>query len=307
MALTSYKRIIRSGWINFWRNGIISLASVLIVTITLFVIASLIFLQAILQNSLTDLKNKVDVTVYLTRGASEPRILELKSEIEKIPEVASVEYVSAAQALEDFKEKHKNDYITLQALEELNGNPLTASLNIRADDPSQYEELAKALSADNALGSSNASIINKVNYYQNKVVIDRLTSVIDGARNLGFGITLVLIIISIIITFTTIRLTIYFAREEIGVMRLVGAENKYIRGPFMVEGMIYGVIAAIFTAIIFIPVTLWAGKSLSSFLGMNLFQYYTSNFLQVFAIVLFSGIILGAISSFLAIRKYLRK
>lgn len=305
--LTTLKRIIRSGFKNFKRNGVISLASVLIVTITLSVVTSLIFLQAILQHSLAQLQDKVDVTVYFTLNASEQKILDLKQSIEEIPEVSTVEYVSASDTLAHFKERHKNDYLTLQALDELDNNPLSASLNIKADDPSQYESLATALGEDSALGSANSSIISKVNYYQNKVVIDRINNILLGARQMGFLITLILVIISVIITFNTIRLTIYFTREEIGVMRLVGAENRYIRGPFMIEGMIYGVIASLLTMIVFIPITIWAGRKMTTFLGLNLFDYYLQNAGQIFIIVLVSGVVLGSISSFLAIRKYLRK
>jgi len=301
------KRVVKSGFVNFSRNGIISLASVLVVTITLSVIASLIFLQAILHFSLDQIKDKVDVSVYFTTNAPEDKILSLKSSLEKLPEVATVSYVSSEEALATFRDKHKNDYLTLQALDELDENPLGASLNIKAAETSQYDAIAKFLEGDTALAKDNASIIDKINYHQNKVIIDRLTSIIDGARKLGFAVTLVLVIISIIITFNTIRLTIYIAREEISIMRLVGAANRYIRGPFMIEGVIYGVISSILTMALFYPLTLWLGNNMTDFFGMNVFTYYTTNFFQIFAIVLVSGILLGSISSYLAIRRYLKR
>ena len=124
---------------------------------------------------------------------------------------------------------------------------------------------------------------------------------------MGFLITLLLVGISILITFNTIRLTIFIAREEIGVMRVVGASKMRVRGPFMIEGAIYGVLATIITMMIFIPATMWLGKNMTDFLGLNIYDYYVSNFFQIFAIVLSSGIILGMISSFLAVRKYLNK
>lgn len=307
MSWIDSKRIIRSGFLNFWRNGIVSVASLLVATITLSVITSLILLQAVLHFSLEQIQNKVDVTIYMTNNAPEDKILDLKASLEKLPEVTAVTYTSSEQALENFKNLHQDDYLTLQALNELDENPLGASLNVKAEDTSQYESITNFLETGPVLSNEGTSIIDKVNYHQNKLVIDRLTSIINGAQKLGFIVTLILVLISIVITFNTIRLTIYFAREEIGVMRLVGAENKYIRGPFMVEGILYGSIASVLTLILYIPITFWLGRNMTGFFGMNLFTYYLNNIFQVFIIILFSGVILGAVSSFLAVRKYLTK
>ena len=186
----------------------------------------------------------------MTNNAPEDKILDLKASLEKLPEVTAVTYTSSEQALENFKNLHQDDFLTLQALNELDENPLGASLNVKAEDTSQYESITNFLETGPVLSNEGTSIIDKVNYHQNKLVIDRLTSIINGAQKLGFIVTLILVLISIVITFNTIRLTIYFAREEIGVMRLVGAENKYIRGPFMVEGILYGSIASVLTLIL---------------------------------------------------------
>ncbi|HYE75119.1 MAG TPA: permease-like cell division protein FtsX, partial [Blastocatellia bacterium] len=242
----------------------------MVTSITLSVITGILLSQAVLANSLAQIESKVDITVYFTTNAPETDIVELKSRIEKLPEVSEVAYVSREEALEDFKAKHANDYLTIQALDEIGENPLGALLNIRAKDPAQYEGVAKFLENASALSSDGSSIVDKINYNQNKVVIDRLTDLINGARKLGFILTLVLVIISVLIMFNTISLTIFFAREEISIMRLVGAENRYIRGPFMVEGIIYGVTAAIFTTLLYIPLTMWLGNNMAGFLGLNL-------------------------------------
>lgn len=305
--ITELKRIIKAGFINFTRAGLVSWAAVLVVTITLSVITSIIFLQAVLYFSLNVIKDKVDVTIYFVVGADEDKIMLLKSSLEKLPEVANVSYTSADEALKLFRERHSNDYPTIAALDEIGNNPLGAYLNVKAQEISQYESIANFMKSDNALVLGSASIIDKVNYHQNKLVIDRLNTIISGAQKLGFLITLLLIIISIIITFNTIRLTIFIAKEEIGVMRLVGASKMRVRGPFMIEGAIYGMIATIITLIIFWPATVWLGRNMTGFLGLNMYDYYLSNFFQIFAIVLSSGIILGVISSSIAVRKYLNK
>jgi cell division transport system permease protein len=301
------KRIIKAGFVNFTRSGIISWAAVLVVTVTLSVITIIILLQVVLHSSLDQIKDKVDVTIYFTVDASEIKILSLKESLEKLPEVSSISYISAEKALKLFRDRHQNDYPTIQALDEIKDNPLGAYLNVKAKEVSQYESIANFLKGDNALVLGSASIIDKVNYHQNKIVIDRLNNIISGAQKLGFLVTLILIIISIIITFNTIRLAIFISKEEIGVMRLVGASKMMVRGPFMVEGAIYGIIATFITLVLFWPATAYLGRNMTNFLGLNIYDYYISNLFQIFVIILLSGVLLGMISSFIAIRKYLNK
>jgi len=303
--MTALKRIIKGGFVNFTRGGLISFAAVLVVTITLSVITFIILLQAVLVSSLDAIKDKVDVTIYMNVGAPENKILAFQNSLEKLPEVVSVSYTSAEEVLRQFRDRHADDYSTIASLDEIGVNPFGATLNIKTKEISQYESIANFLKSDNALALDSAQIINHPSY--NKLVIDRLSNIISGAQKLGFLVTLVLIIISIIITFNTIRLTIFIAKEEIGVMRLVGASKMHVRGPFMIEGVIYGVIATLATLIIFWPATAWLGRNMTSFLGLNVYHYYLANFFQIFAIILLSGILLCVISSFWAVRRYLNK
>lgn len=307
MFVTNTKRIIRSGYRNFMRSGFTSIASILIMMITLFVITSMIFVQTTLHTALNDIKEKVDITVYFVPGADADEIKTVETALTKLPEVKSVAYVSQEEALTTFKERHSNDYLTLQALDELGDNPLGASLNVKAKDPSQYESISKYFENDSAISKGSLTIIDKIDYHQNKVVIDRLTSIITGAQKLGFVVSLIFILISIVITFSTIRLIIYMARDEIQVMRLVGAGSKYIRGPFIVSGMLVGISASILTILLFLPISIWLGNQMTDFIGINLFSYYKSNFFQLFVIMLSSGILLGSISSTFAVARYLRK
>ena len=307
MFFIKIKRVIVSGYRNFTRSGFTSVASIGIMTITLFVITSLIFIQAALNSSLNDIKEKVDVTVYFVSNADEGAIKNIETQLSNLPEVRDITYTSADQAIINFKERHSNDYLTLKALDELDQNPLGASLNIKAKDPSQYESIAKYFESDSTLSKGDLTIIDKIDYHQNKLVIDRLTSIINGAKRLGFAVSLILILISLLITFSTIRLIIYMSREEINVMKLVGAGEGYIRGPFIVSGALVGIIASIITILIFIPVSIWLGNQMTDFVGINLYTYYKTNFFQLFIIMLGSGVTIGVISSIFAIHRYLRK
>ena len=149
--MTGLKRVIKGGFLNFKRGGVVSWAAVLVVTITLSVITFIILLQAVLHFSLNQIKDKVDVTIYFTTGAPEDQILALKSSLEQLPEVASVSYTSADDALAQFRDRHESDYPTIQALDELGTNPLGAYLNIKAKDVSQYGDIATFLQSDNAI------------------------------------------------------------------------------------------------------------------------------------------------------------
>ncbi|MEK7163132.1 MAG: permease-like cell division protein FtsX [Patescibacteria group bacterium] len=304
MFWTATKRVFKSGFVSFWRNGFVSLSSILIITLTLFTLGGIIFAGALLDYSLREIKAKVDINVYFVPTAGEDEILNLQRKLESLPEVAETEYVSREDALANFRDRHANDEITLQALDELGDNPLGAILNVRARETSQYEGIARFLESE---GGEDGTFMDKINYYQNKTAIDTLSKIINGGTTIALTVTLILAIISILIAFNTIRLVIYIAREEISVMRLVGAGNTFIRGPFIVLGLMYGFVSGIITVIIFYPATYWVSNITETFFsGWNLFQYYTANLPALIGILTGGGLILGALSSYLAVRKYLR-
>ncbi len=304
----SLRRVVRTGFVNFWRNGFVSTSSIVVMTITLFVLGSLFFLNALLDTSLGMLKEKVDINVYFTLDASSEEVQRVHDLVKALPEVREVELTTREQALERFKERHATDELELQALEELPDNPFPASLAIRAVDPSQYTSISTFLTEDTAiLSSEGARIVSKVNYKDNKAAIERLRDIIRGVELFGLALSVALIASSIIIVFNTIRMAIYISREEIAVMRLVGASDMYIRGPFVIEGVMYGVVAAIVALVSFYPLALWLGPPTQQFFGtINLFTYYTGNFGQIFLTIMGTGMFLGALSSFLAVKKYLR-
>ena len=301
------KRVGRYGLIGFIRNGFISLSAILIMAITLFVIATLVIGGAALNVTLTQLTEKVDVNVYFTTAAPEEKILELKKMLEALPEVASVAYINREQALVEFRERHKNDQLTLQALDELSDNPLGATLSVRAKETAQYESIAKFLSDQQEKNAEAAEAIDKVNFYQNKTAIDRLTNIIDTTKRAGYIFAIILGLASLLIAFNTIRLAIYTARDEIGVMNIVGAGRWYVRGPFMIGGVLYGVVSALVVLLLLYPFTLWIGPASERFLGtFNAFNYFVDAFPLIFSLIMATGIALGALSSYLAVRRYLR-
>lgn len=298
------KRVARYGLIGFIRNGFVSLAAVFIMMITLFVIAVLMISGAALQATLQELVGKVDVNVYFTTEANEEQVLGIKGDLERLPEVAGVEYTSREQALAEFRERHANEQTTIQALDQLAGNPLGASLAIRAKDTSQYAAIAEFLEVRGA----ETGIISKVNFYQNKTAIDRLSSIIETSRKVSVAAALFLAGASVLIAFNTIRLAIYTSRDEIGVMNLVGAAHWYVRGPFVVAGVLYGLISGVVVMLALYPIAIWLGPPSQAFFGsFNVFDYYIEHFPSLFFTIVGTGILLGAFSSFLAVRRYLHQ
>jgi cell division transport system permease protein len=307
MRWVTTKRVIKAGFVSFWRNGSVSLSAVFVMIVALFMIGSTLLITAFLGTALRDLQDKIDVNIYLEANAAESDIMALKAQIEALPEVKAVTYISREDALTAFRDRHQNDQRIIQALDEISDNPLTAVLTVKAKEPSQYEGIALFLANKPELSAgSTLSIVNKVNYNDNKVAIDRLSKIIEGVKKLGGLITAVMIALSILITFNTVRLAIFIARDEIGVMRLVGGSNQYVRGPFVVEGIIYGLVAGILTLVFMYPITYWLKSTTQAFYGgVDLLHYFVANFVQIFFVIMFSGIALGAISSYLAVRKYL--
>ena len=300
-SFTTFKRVLKAGCLSFFRNGWLSTATIIVMSLMLFVMGNLIFISAFADTAIKMFQSKIDVTVYFTGDAEESQILAIKREIEAIPHVDGVSYVSKDAAFRDFRDQHKDNAFIASALDEIGTNPLEASLNIKADDPMHYAPMSDFLL------KKNYPIVDKINYFENKDVIDRLSAMVKTVRAAGGVIALVLAFVAILVTFNTIRLAIYTVREEIGIMRLVGATQWFIRGPFLVSGVLYGISAAMVVTLIFFPMTWAAAPKIALILpGFDLFHYFLNNFFEFFIIMVGCSIILGVLSSAIAMRKYLR-
>lgn len=302
MFKTTLFRIVKSGWQGFVRNYWLSTATVAVMILALFVIAGLALFNVMTQAIVANLEGRVDVSVYFNKDTEEAKVLQVRQELVSLPEVKSVEYVSQDEALKRFEERHKENQILLQSLQELDKNPLEASLNIKAKSTTQYEGISNYLSQDRFQG-----LTDKINYKQNKDIIGRLTRLTGNIQMAGFIVSFFLGLLAVLVTFNTVRLTMYTWREEISVMRFVGASNWFIRGPFLVEGMLYGVVAAITTIILIFPVLYFISPKITNFLPeIDLFYFYQTNFWQFLLLLFAIGIALGGVSSFIAIRRYLK-
>ncbi len=302
---TAIRRITRAGFVGFWRNAYVSLASIFVLTVVLFVIGATIFVDQLLTTSLKTLQSKVDINVYFVPTAAEEDIIAMRDAIAALPDVANVVYTTREDALANFRERYGNNEITMQALNELNENPLGANLAIQARELYQYESISIFLEEQRARTLQNP-IIESVNYTRNREAIDTLNTIMNTVERSSFVVTIVLIIAAVLITFNTIRLAIYTAREEISIMRLVGASNMFIRGPFLLQGIMYGLVAGVLALLIWYPIMIWLGPGTEAFFEFNLFTYFVNDFSRIFLIVVGTGVVLGFVSSVLAIARYLR-
>lgn len=302
-SLISLGRIIVSGVTNLRRNIWLAAASTLIMTITLIILSSLSLMFIITNYSIKSIQQRVDISAYFKNEISESKILVVRDELQKDNRIKSVNYVSSEQAQNNFRTNHQNDQMVIDSLKELTENPFPATLQVKANNLEDYPGVAELLQSDKYKG-----MIDEVNYEDNRVIIDRLNSLLKFIITFGSILMVVFCLIAILVIFNTIALTIYNRREEVEIMRLVGATNWYIRGPFIVEALTYSVIAAIITSALLVPIYFNMLPKISNYLtpGANIFNGNLPTFLLVIVVQLVIAFILSSISSLLAMRKYLR-
>ncbi len=299
---TTLTRIIHFGLKNFWRNGLLSTATVAVMLLSLLVSLGLVMFNEITDKSIVSLQDKIDIIVYFDTNTPEDQILNIKQSVESLTEVKSVDYISREQALQIFKDRHQDEQSIARAVDIVGENPLEASLNIKAHNPDQYAIIAESL--DNPVFGG---FISDISYDKSKVAIDRLSAIIEYINRGGLILTIVLAFVAGLIVFNTIRLAIYSNRDEIGIMRAVGASNSLVRGPFMIDGIIVGVLAAVFSLIIASPAISIVSPYLGRFVpGLEVSQYFYSNIISLLGWQILLGTGIGTLSSFMAVRRYLK-
>lgn len=297
---TTFKRVFKTGIQHFWRNGWLSAATVSVMVIALSMVLGVMLTSVLMAALVDNLKSKLDVSVYFVLNTPEEEILKVRNELAARPDVSRVEYVSSAVARERFKERFKEDQTMLASLSELEGDIFEASLNVGAKNPEDFQSITEFVRK-----TEYAPLVSKVQ--ENREVITRLSGVITGIRTVGFVLSIILAAIAVLICFNTIRMAIYTLREEVGIMKLVGGTNWYVRGPFLIEGLVYGVVSSVATMLLFYPLIFGLSPALVRFFpGANLLDYYAAHFVSLWLILLVFGALIGVFGSMVAIRKYLK-
>lgn len=305
MNFIIFNRLVRSGATNFLRNLGVSLSATSIMVITLFIISTVLVLYNLTDISLNNAKDRVGVSVYLKDEVKPDQISNIQEEIKALPQVKTLVLTSKQQARDRYIERNKNHPERLKALSELDNDtdPFPNSFAITANELGDYEGIVKYLSSDRF-----KPYIAEDGIKNNRKIIDRLSSITKVIRQMGIVLTTVFIAVTIMVMFNTIRLAIYNRREEVEIMRLVGATNWYIRGPFIIEGLIYAILATAITSLVMFGLLALASAKIETFLDLQNFggSLVRGLFPDLFLIDLATSIILGIVSSSIAIRRYLR-
>lgn len=250
------------------------------------------------------IKKKVDVSVYFKPDTTDNQVLEVKTYLSSLTQVKDINYISQQEALEKFRQQHRQDTVIIESLEELKDNPIGATLQIKAKSMDDYPEIMNVL--DNS--KYNTLILDK-NFDDHKVYITKIKSLSENIKKIGFFTSGIFIFIALLIVFNTIRVAIYTHRQEIAIMKLVGATNWFIRSPFLLEAIFYGIIGCIFSIIVIYPLLSFIQPYLEDFFlteEFNVVKYFNNNFWKIFGLEILVVILLNIISSSIAIRRYLK-
>lgn len=307
MISISLLRVLRAASQNFWRNIWLSIATTLIMTITLLMMLMLYFANIFGNAVLHNIEQKVDLSVTFQPHITSEQMKTVSEAMKARQDVESVRVVGSDDALTLFRQRHKDDPFIEESLKELADNPLPASMYVVAKDPRMYQNIAAELSAE-----KYTPYIDKVNFENSRPVIDRLINAMGTIKSGGLVATIVFAVLAVLIMFNTVRLAIYSFREEIDIMRLVGASNWFIQGPFLFEAILVALLAVIVSTAIFYPLLKTISPQLQHFFfdaGNNdfeLFAYASRHWITVVGIQAVLAVSLASLSSLIAIRRYLR-
>lgn len=297
-------RIIKWAFVNFWRNSLLSVAATLVMTLALLTVSVSVILNLVVGATVESINSKIDLVIYFKDSASEEQILALFDEVSILEDVKSVDYIDKEKALEKFKDL-KIDPRLKDIAEE--SNRLPRSFEIEVVDPSKIDGVANFFKAKNI-----KPLIEDTSLTRNRDKIEKLSKITRFVRIAGISFSVVFILVSILIVYNTIKLTIFTRREEIEVMKLVGASVPFIRWPFIVEGMLYGVIATLISTLLIYLAFYFVSPTVSTYFGLeigalrgSLLSYFIANLWIIVLLELFVGLVVSAGSSILAMKKYL--
>jgi cell division transport system permease protein len=305
--MTSLRRIFLAGCQNFVRNAWLSVAAMAVMVITLTIILFSLVANVTFSNTIQQIRDRIDISMYLKDDVTEKQRNDLITSLHKIDNVKSVEYISKDQALAAYKKQNQNNIDLLLAISQTD-NPLPATLQIKLYNPDQIGTIKTFLDKKDikALQSDETSYSG-----DRKAAIDKITAATRFIREAGVVGVIIFAVISMLIIFNTIQMAIFNRREELNIMRLLGANPWFIRGPFIVETILYGVVSAIISVILCNSVFAVSSSALNvNTLGLldigYASKFFAAHFWKIVGLQLALGILIGVLSSFIATGRYLR-
>lgn len=300
--LVILKRVFRTAWQGLIRNSWLSIACITMLVISLMILGAILIFNNVSNELVGILEEKMDISIYFKREVPEEDILKIRDELIGNEKIAKIEYISQEEALLMFEERSSRNPAIARALEELGENPLAAFLSIKAKDTAYYTEII-----DEVNESAFKDKLMTVDLAENQRVIERINALSTGIKLGSILMIIVAAILSVLISFNTIRMAIYSLRGEIEIMKLVGASNWFIRGPFLLEGALYGLFASFIAVIVLMPLVVWISPKVQSFISeISINSYFWSHFWFIFGTQIIFGVALGIIAGFWAMNRYLK-
>src|SRR3989344_7007448 len=303
----AFERVVKNGIISFGRNVWLAVAAIAMMAITLTILLFGVVANATFSHTIDEITDRIDVSVFLKDTVSEERREELISDLKKVENVESVEYISKEEALKRYRAQNVDNPELLAAISEVD-NPLSQELLIQPQDPNNMQPIKEFLDQ-----SEIAQLQSDPTSYSGdrKEAIDKIARATRFFEQAGIVGIIIFALISALIIFNTIRMAIFNRRDELVIMRLLGATPGYIRGPFIVETMLYGAVAAVISLIVVSSLYAIASSTLeASSLGLLDIEYssplFKDNLFAILSLQLLAGIIIGAVSSMIATRRYLK-
>ncbi len=258
MTITTIKRIFKLGLVNFWRNRWLSLASSLMIMLTLLTMGIFVIMNIFINSTAEGIKDRIDLSIYFYENATETQIKDLQFTLANRSDVKTVKYISKDEAYILWQQRAINPKV--KNLITKDQNPLPRSLQIKANNPESLETIATVLGAERY-----QPYVREVSYQKTKVTIDKLINLTGFIRSMGFVVSIFLFVISLVVIMNTIRLTIFTRRDEIEVMRLVGANSIFIRVPFSFEAVLYGALGSFLAYLIIVLLMTYFGPRLAGY------------------------------------------
>jgi cell division transport system permease protein len=303
MGLTLF-RILKFAVQDFVRNFWLSLVTITVLLLALFSVNILIGLNAVSDAVIQSVEEKVDINILLVKEATDADVDNFETFLSNIDGISSIEYLSADEVYDEFRESSKDKPDVQAALEEVTENPFNDTFVIQAEETSNYSQIIQDIQS-----SEYEQLVDNKDFADPQKIIAYVENVTDKVERFGVLLTLIFAVIAFLIVFNTIRVTIYTHKDEIGVMRLVGATNWFIRTPYLIEGVLYALIALGLNILLLYTVLNVIQPYMVAFLenyGLDLVAYFNANFVPIFGLELLIIILLNVISSGFAIRRYLK-
>jgi len=305
LILTSTARVFSFAWKNFVRNAWIWLATVLVLVLALLSVNTLVGVNAVASSAIGVLEDKIDLSVYFKPGTPVAVLDQARSYMSSLPQTSNVDLITDAQALESFKKRHAQDPNILSALDQLEQNPFGASMVIKARNTNDYPFLIQALNNP----QFNFAVESQT-YDDHATAIDRVRKIAASIRYFGTVLTAIFVIFSALIVYNAIRVAIYTMREEIGIMRLVGASNAFVRLPLIIDALLLAAFSLAITAGMIVGMIAFFEPRIRTFFDgadPGLQAYYVTNYLQLLVLQAVIMVSVVSLAAWAAVGRYLKR